>query len=159
MRLKEYVKDGEKGALAHKSSIGRDYLSRYIRGHCLPTPNQAESLAEALDVRPYELYEEKEIAFFCDTAKEAKQAAKAPNTRKRKYTYNFSFRATQAFAKSVDKVMRLYGFQNYREMVKYMVDRMIKEKSPVPTVAPVSGTSEIPKTCNNSVAQSEMAVK
>ena len=159
MKLNEYVEDGEKGKLAKKSGIGRDYLSRYIRGHSLPTPKQAEALAESLELRPYELYEDGEIAFFNDTAKEAKRAITAEKPRRQKYTYNFSFRASQAFAKRVNKVMALYGFKNYREMVTYAMDKLIKEKSPVPTVAPVSGTSEIPKTCNNSVAQSEMAVK
>lgn len=148
MRLKEYIEDGRKGQLAKRSGISREYLSRYIQGHSLPTPQQAEALAGNLDLRPYELYEEFELAFFGDTAREAKQAEKAAKPRRRKYTYNFSFRASRAFAKAVDRVMRLYGFRSYREMVQYMVDRLTKEKSPAPNASTeTSETGDNPKTC------------
>ena len=149
MRLKEYIEDGRKGQLAKRSGISREYLSRYIQGHSLPTPQQAEALAESLELRPYELYDGFELAFFGDTAREAKQAEKAAKPRRRRYTYNFSFRALQAFAKSVSKVMRLYGFQSYREMVQYMVDRLVKEKSPASSTATAAPeTGDNPKTCS-----------
>ena len=79
MRLKEYIEDGRKGQLAKRSGISREYLSRYIQGHSLPTPQQAEALAGNLDLRPYELYEEFELA-FSGTPPERQNRPKKPQS-------------------------------------------------------------------------------
>ncbi len=55
-------KEWNQSDLARASGLGRDSISQYVRGNNIPSPKNLKKLAEALGVKPIEIYPNYEAA-------------------------------------------------------------------------------------------------
>lgn len=83
VRLQRYTlaKGWNQSALAERTGLGRDSISKYIRGQTTPEPHNLIKLAKALDVSPGDLFPGVLCARIEDVEKpvlEMKQDAKDP---------------------------------------------------------------------------------
>ena len=162
MRLKELRMDRRQSDVSEDTGISIPVISKIETGSIMPSIGQAYVLAVYFQCEVWELYDNREIGFFKSVIIGAQKALKARKEYKRKQPCKLTVRTKRKVANAMRRQMRQHGLRTQADWLEFAVesvDELYKEKSPVPTVAPVSGTSEIPKTCNNSVAQSEMAVK